>query len=105
MTNYPLFVMVVAAIGVFAVLSVLYVIRSAKPPTSLRGSTMAYFESIKKVDPEEGIDYVVNYIQNPKWGCPPGDLLDFLLEMVKRTDGFGEAARRKIKELGLLPDV
>jgi hypothetical protein len=64
-----------------------------------------YFEAIKNVDPEEGIEYIVNYIQNPKWGCPPKDLPDFLFAMAERTDGFGEVARKKISELGLLQDV
>jgi len=79
--------------------------RSYKESMPYEGSTMAYFESIKNVDPEQGIDYIVDYIRNPKWGCPPKDLPDFLFAMAERTDGFGEAARKKISELGLLQNV
>ena len=103
MTDYMLLAMVLSGIGILCALYVFYNARSAKRLPILSGSASAYFDSIKNLEPEEGIDYIVNYIRNPKWGCPSGDLLDFLIEMAERSDGFGAVARRKMRELGFLP--
>ncbi len=101
--DYGLVVIVLSCIGIPLALYLLYVLRSAYRSVIMTGSNQAYFDSIKNLDPEEGIEYIVNYIQNPKWGCPPGDLVDFLIEMSERNDGFGTAARNKMVQLGLRP--
>ena len=59
-----------------------------------------YFESIKDMDPYEGIDYIISYIEDPQWGCPQTDIDEFLLYLAKRDDKFGQAAREKLNEMG-----
>jgi len=96
---------IVLGIGIVLVLYLRRWARVEKISSPYEGATRAYFEAIRNVDPVEGIDYIVSYIKNPKWGCPLKDLPDFLFAMAERTDGFGEAARKKISELGLLQNV
>ena len=59
-----------------------------------------YFEGIKNGDPYEGIDYIISYIKDPRWGCPQTDIDKFLLYLAKRDDAFGQAAREKLNEMG-----
>jgi len=61
-------------------------------------SSELYFEGIKDGDPWEGIDYIISYIEDPRWGCPQTDLKEFLLYLAKRDDEFGQAAREKLNE-------
>ena len=59
-----------------------------------------YFESIKDMDPYEGVDYIISYIEDPRWGCPQTDIDKFLLYLAKRDDKFGQVAREKLNEIG-----
>lgn len=103
--DYIEVLVIVLAMTIVIVLYMLRSLRVQELSSPYEGTTMAYFESIRNLDPEEGIDYIVNYIQNPKYGGPPQELPDFLFAMAERKDGFGEAARKKIRDLGLLPST
>ena len=59
-----------------------------------------YFVIIKDMDPYEGVDYIISYIEDPRWGCPQTDIDKFLLYLAKRDDKFGQAAREKLNEIG-----
>lgn len=59
----------------------------------------AYFEAVKDTPPEEGIDYITQYIQNPIWGAPTSDLKLFLDYVAHRDDQFGTIARKRLQEL------
>jgi hypothetical protein len=59
----------------------------------------AYFEAVKNAPPEEGIDYITQYIRNPKWGAPTSDLQLFLDYVGHRDDQFGLIARKRLQEL------
>jgi hypothetical protein len=70
------------------------------PKRNIGTASDAYFKSIKDGDPYEGIDYVISYIEDPRWGCPQTDIDKFLLYLAKRDDKFGQAAREKLNEMG-----
>lgn len=59
-----------------------------------------YFEAIEDMDPYEGVDYIISYIEDPRWGCPQTHINKFLLYLAKRDDKFGQAAREKLSEMG-----
>ncbi|MGV9168841.1 MAG: hypothetical protein ACOC38_02750 [Promethearchaeia archaeon] len=63
-----------------------------------------YFETIESRDPEGGIDYIIEYIQNPKWGVPERHLRIFLTRMAKRDDEYGRIASKRMAELGISND-
>jgi hypothetical protein len=100
---YSQFVLI-AAFGIFVMyLTVAGLNKIRFDPVTISKEHIAetYFKAIEDKDPEEGIDYIIDYIHNPKWGVPETDLRLFLTQMAKRDDEYGRIARKRMTELGI----
>ncbi|MGQ4871226.1 MAG: hypothetical protein ACP6IT_05265 [Candidatus Thorarchaeota archaeon] len=95
-------ILLVGGVAMFVTVAAANHIRFAGSEPNAQLIAQGYLEAIRDRDPREGIDYIVQYIQDPRWGVPPSHLKVILTQMASRSDGFGDAAREKLVELGLL---
>lgn len=103
---YPQYILIIA-LGIVAMLVEIGVLNKYRfEPIELTKDEIVgiYFETIEDREAEEGIDYIIDYIQNPKWGVPETHLRIFLTRMAKRDDEYGRIARKRMAELGISND-
>jgi hypothetical protein len=85
-------------VPVAATIYVLNYVRFKGYPTDPNMHNEDYYEAIKDMNPEEGIQYITGYITNPRYGCPPEHLGIFLQYLSQRNDEYGQLARKKLQE-------
>ncbi|MBD3404767.1 MAG: hypothetical protein GF411_01370 [Candidatus Lokiarchaeota archaeon] len=57
-----------------------------------------FMEAIENMSPREGLEYLQEYLNDPKWSAPEGEFERFLTWLSTREDIYGELAQEILKE-------